>query len=80
MTIGPYRYICPHCLVGVHDTPFCPFRAPAEHVITPAEMVTYRRIRELERQGVIPPLVIRWRWLGYGLLAVVLFILFLIIF
>ncbi len=79
-----YRYLCPHCAIGWHDLPFCPFRQSEQpRPITPGEMATLRHLRQLERQGVLPPLdqpLLNWRWVFYGLLGFLVFFVLLIIF
>ncbi|WP_181724192.1 hypothetical protein [Nocardia gipuzkoensis] len=48
-----YRFECTNCMLGWHETPYCPYRRPQPPAITPERMAAAGRLLQLEREGVI---------------------------
>ncbi|MEV6073396.1 hypothetical protein AB0L82_43200 [Nocardia sp. NPDC052001] len=87
MAVDEFRYICTNCMMGWHNTPYCPFPRPApprqRRYYTDAELRTLRHLRQLEKDGVISPAGEPWipfRWVLWPMLALLVFFALLIIF
>ncbi|MFE3060361.1 hypothetical protein [Nocardia sp. NPDC059239] len=68
------RYICTHCTMGWHYSPYCPIRPRSE--LTPGERQTLREIRALRAAGVLPKELreetrVRWWMLPLGFVTLV---------